>query len=1020
MQLISLRIKGFGSFAKEQPIDFSRMSGLWLVTGKTGAGKTTLFDAITFALYGTTSGTARVSGRTSMGLRSDFLKDNEESFVELVFMQDGKRWTVKRTPAWKKEGNKTATAETVSLSSDDESYEKTPADNRIRELLRMDLDQFRQLIMIAQNDFEKLVLEAGQREVILRKLLNTGRFERFQQLIRDERNAADTNQKAILAALQKQARQFVWDESAAEEECVRIFQLHRDQPDVQVTEQLTESMQAQQSRARLAVEAESAKLEPLSRRKSDLEQQHGAAEQLHKRFLDLQALRGQVDRDEADVPAKKAEKTDLDRRSDALSAAPLLKARDAARTDAEEKLRRLTEAAAALKQAEEGSLRAAEAAKAVPELERKQKDAEALAGSLREKLPLFEQLNAKAAELEEKRKNSEQAGQELASHKAGAEKLKQQLSSLKVSASGEAVYAAQAGTLQAEKDKLSRLVTDLKALQKDEKRYLEDEAALRDLHDSAVKAWNEYSEIHSRFLSNEYAVVVKELKPGCPCPVCGSTEHPKPYDPSGLSGITVTAAEDSKAHDLHEAAADRYNQAKAALEALSGTVRSSREKLGLTGPVSEALENACQEEKRKADALAAVNAALEQAKADAGKVRDIEAELAVLEKNESVLQEALSQASGEFQRVQGEYAALQGSMPAESEDTVRTGIADADRNASACREEISRLSGSLTKAEADLAAAKEKKAGADTGKKEADDKLSVAEQDLLQAMAEHHFASEADLAALLTLSPKEITSRRDLLTKWETERENHKRMLSDLEIELKDQKDPDPAAIREEIDKVQHTVDELNQTIEGYKTAFDRNQTVSDQTGALLGEWRDARDKALLLNSLYATAIGPKGQNKTFEVYIQRYYFKHVIDLANRRFRSMTDGMFELRLNQSNLELNVMDYRTGRERPVGTLSGGEKFKAALSMALGMSDMVQSEIRDVQLGTLFIDEGFGTLDAESIDMAIDILRQLSSDTGRLIAVISHREEMEAGIDQKLVVRKHNEGDREKGSYIEFNP
>ena len=210
----------------------------------------------------------------------------------------------------------------------------------------------------------------------------------------------------------------------------------------------------------------------------------------------------------------------------------------------------------------------------------------------------------------------------------------------------------------------------------------------------------------------------------------------------------------------------------------------------------------------------------------------------------------------------------------------------------------------------------------------------------------------------------------------------------------------------------------MNKQIKALNDLQTTNKALHTRAERELAVWQKTQNDLQIYTTLYDTAIGGRGKSMTFEVYIQRYYYSHVVHLANQRFGRMTGGLLELKLNETNLDLNVLDYHTGKVRPVRTLSGGEKFKAALSMALGMSDMVRSEVRDVDLGMLFIDEGFGTLDGNSIDAAIEILRQLSVDSGRLVAVISHRDEMQNGIEQKLIVRKHKEGDKQKGSYITF--
>ena len=406
-----------------------------------------------------------------------------------------------------------------------------------------------------------------------------------------------------------------------------------------------------------------------------------------------------------------------------------------------------------------------------------------------------------------------------------------------------------------------------------------------------------------------------------------------------------------------------------------------------------------------------------QAKDAVAKVKELEQQLGTLQKEEPDLQQNMNDASGKYHRTQGELEALKKSMPAESQAVIRAQINNAESVAIGAKDKLEKLRAARSSAESDKSAAVERVNGAIKNADDAKQKDSIAEQQLLLAMIEHHFADETALAEMLTLSQKEVSRRRDQLTRWEADRESHIRELADLEQELEGKSDIDPEGIRAQIDAVQQSINSLGDRLQSLRRAMQSNQSALERTKTAMEEWSKAQEKAQFFSVLYTTAIGPKGKNQTFEVYIQRYYFKYVVDLANLRFRPMTGNMFELRLNQSNLDLKVMDYHTGKERPVGTLSGGEKFKAALSMALGMSDMVQSEIPDIQLGMLFIDEGFGTLDSGSIDLAIDILRQLSNDSGRLIAVISHREEMQAGIEQKIVVKKHKESDREKGSYLE---
>ena len=1021
MELISLELNGFGSFAHKELIDFSNMKGLWLITGNTGAGKTTLFDAITFALYGSTSGLSKLTGKSSMGLRSDFINDKHDSYVELKFKQDGLLWTIRRTPAWQKTGNGSPTPETVSLRNEQESIVKIKeVDQRIQELLKLDLDQFRQLVMIAQNDFEKLVLETNQREAILRKLLKTDRFARFQELIKLEKNNSISLQKQTLTALQNAARQYIWDEEAESYDPVRLFLQNINSKDVQVTQDMIDIMVKQQWRSNRKIEKEKIRSKPLQRQKSELEKQHGAAAQLHHQFEKLANLAVIVQNENDETPQKKREKKELMRRKDALSIKQFLDDKNNAEEYYQKIRKLLSESREQFAQSKQLMAEAIKASNETATLEKKLKEAEAMIATLCEKLPLFQTLKDQRNMLDDAEQVYKEAQKAYKDIDTEIQKIQKQIDSLKPLSSMESKYADQAVTLSLKVKEYTQLVEQLESLEQDMKKYEADQTELESLLKKVYVAWEKYQLIHNQFLNNEYAVVVKELKPGIPCPICGSVDHPNPYKPrkNSNANVTVTARQDSDAQNKHSTIQNEYNQAKAALDELERSIQARIESLGLTGDISDLLVETRQKEIRVILENKNIQDLWNDAKAASYKIRDLEKQLTEYQKTEETLQKKAEEASGRYQQIQGSYQAIQKSMPNESEKAFRMKISDAEASARDYSSRITALRDGVSKAEAVKIAAEEKFKNFESQRHEAYENLKRMRQKLNDEMRKLHFDDEEDVDKMLDMDRWKVDYIYEGIVAWENDKKNHAQNLMELQEELKEKKDVDPDKIQMQIDEVNRLLELSEKQIDGLKQAYQDNQYILNQTREAFSEWQKAYEKAQLYDGLYSVALGPKGQSKTFEVYIQRYYFHHVIELANAHFRKMTDGMLELRLNSSNLDLNVFDFHTGKERPASSLSGGEKFKAALSMALSMSDEIRGKIPGIQLGMLFIDEGFGTLDSDSLNQAINTLHQLSNDSGRLVAVISHREEMTREIKQQIIVKKHKGGECDKGSYIEI--
>ena len=930
MRPLMLELCAFGPYAAKTELDFSQFGqgGLFLISGDTGAGKTALFDAVTYALYGEVTGAYRAPDM----LRSDFADPAATAYVRLTFEHRGRTYTVYRAPEQQRrkargEGTTTAAAKAELIREPEEPVSGTrQVTAAITELLGIDARQFAQVSMLAQNDFTRLLnAPSADRSAILRQIFGTASYQQLgaaaQRRAREAEAAANRADDGVLlqiGALVPSPRlpQADADELAEVQNAQDPYQAPRA---AELAKTLIAADEAAYEQAADTVEALDA--------------------ELAKSSADLEAARS--------LAGQRAELAEAQKALSALQAA--LPEQQKHWADTEARRPELETLAASLQALEEELPRHKALADARKAAETSRRESDAAAKALT---------------------NARQQDAALAKDQADTEKA---LAECGTPDADLARMEAQADTAKSLLESCGNLLQALPGLRaadntarKARERYLDaqknsDEAAGR--HTALLRALN----------AQRAGLLARDLIEGSPCPVCGSTTHPAP---ARLSDTAVTEAEvDAAAKVLARcqkaatlASADAGSAAAAARAARETFTKDAdaffvRRKNRYDGPPAAHLDD-----DGLADALNAQHTSLQKG------LRELSAKLDALRalKNRAAkLSARLTDLADQRRQLAGRLTDLQ-----------------ADASAKAARQaadeaKVQAAAGALQYPDADAL----RKAQTDLQRKAA--ALRKALDDAAQARRQ----TEARKAAL--------TERVRALTGALAHAGGENVDLATLEKVCADQK-------------------ELRAQAEAARRGADQRLTANRTAARQLAEAQKRADAAhqrhAVLDSLSRTLNGNvAGRIKLpFEQYVQAFYFDEVIEAANRRFSRMTDGQYRLRRRQSDaiacktaLDLDVFDAYTGKYRPVASLSGGESFMAALSLALGISDIIQQSAGGVRIDTLFIDEGFGTLDADALEKAVDTLAALAGND-KLIGVISHVEALQNRLTRQVLVEKTRAG------------
>ncbi|MDQ0768698.1 exonuclease SbcC [Pseudarthrobacter defluvii] len=1028
MRIHHLRISGFGPFAGTEDIDFDRLSahGLFLLNGPTGAGKTSVLDAICFALYGSVPG-ARQDGKR---LRSDHAEPGQEPAVTCEFSAQGRRFEVSRSPAWEKpsargkngftvQQAKTLLRERVGGAWVEKSARNDEAGAEIMTLLGMDREQFTRVVMLPQGDFAAFLRsKAADRLDLLQKLFGTQRFEAVEQEL-SRQAAAAREDVAVLSG------QLALLASRAETEAAPLQLPEDDAPPADDVPRRLEWLQDSAARhlAELRDRAAAADVSSQDRR---AEVEREAAR--HERHRKLQAA---IDRQEA-VEKGAAKQEELLSRLSRHRQAEVLQGQLQAMDSASAKVRSAAAAAESamtllrLAAGDEGELAgfavetATDAADAPLESLASAGTTEAAAdgGAARGGLPgaaaELGRLRSLLAVVEARLPDEDMLRDLRKRHSSMSEKQEELRRAVGTHGNSVSQLLAEREQLVAGMDQLESRSIDAALRRKEAAAAAElldvvrqhaaavqarDHVKLRheDSRESLLEAKRRWLDVREERLANAASELAAKLVDGEPCAVCGSGHHPTPADAG--SGGPGLAQEEEEAHAVYEAAEAAHALVAAELAKGEQTVAVLA---GQGGNISEA------EARAAADIALAAATDAEQAAAE---LRDRRQRLEALEAGIGRARAGLADAEAELSVVAASLAEL-----AEQ-------AASLDRNLAALRgghRSLDRRLRALEEAVAVLAKAVEAQARLDAAALQA----AEAQEHLERALPEAGFTTAQDAreqllgateAAALDVA---IRGAQDEAARVSGLFESEDIVVAVAEAAEGFQMDEERlAGMRAVAAAAQNEAREADLAAGLAARCLASLKAIAAEYEDLAGSSREPAERARMLAGLADAASG-RGEN-TYRMSLNSYVLaarlEQVALAASERLVAMSDGRYLLqhtdakaaRGAKSGLGLEVVDQWTGYRRDTSTLSGGESFMASLSLALGLADVVQQEAGGVEIETLFVDEGFGSLDEQSLEQVMDALEGLR-DGGRVVGLVSHVAEMKQRIGTQLQVLKSRNG------------
>ncbi|MFS0724219.1 AAA family ATPase [Paenibacillus sp. 1P07SE] len=1029
MRPLQLTMTAFGPYKDREVIDFTelRHHRLFVVSGNTGAGKTSIFDAICFALYGGASGEDRSDSRM---LRSQFADDHIHTAVDFSFEIKGQAYRVFRQLSHVKEGNKSATGERYELYALDGGEERpltdrfivSQIDGKLRELIGLTKDQFSQIVMLPQGEFRKLLTsETEDKEEILRRIFKTGLYKLLADRLGDKRKTAQ-QRCAELTGLRDYHIAQVKGSLAGREGSDLHRVLHEQEH--HNTHQVLEALERELAYA-------SELLEGLQERLARQAQTYQAHTEAYHQAKALNEQFAQLDRkleEQRQLAAR--EQAMLEMKSQLALAERAVHLEVYERQDAEsvELLNRRSE------QLEQAGVAKARAERALAEAEQLYKQEEAKTEERERTARELDRLQSylpTVRGLDEKQRRVAQLASEAAALTQRVETARRQRDALEAERTEK---AAQIKTLEQRTMRLPELTERVAAL-REQATTVRDYAVLGDraekeaetargLKQAFEKADRTYAELESRWMEGQAGWLASHLHDGESCPVCGSAEHPRKAE---LTDNVPTKEELEQRRKDKSAAEQRYLEAQASLKATRQQLEEKGGQLHEQGFTAEGIRETFAALVEQGKALAEEEKAL---KADYTGLAQLKQELETVESRLAEARRLLEQLQQQLHERTSAHAtekALYEQELAALPEEMRQ-LAALERRIADTGQSRQRLEAAWKQAQQRYQQASEQRVQAATElghaerqRAEAEAAREKARQSYAEALDQAGFGSEADYRA--AKRPEDERAR------WQRELEAYGAAVHSVARQVAEMQEALSGKERLDLEALQAQLREQEQALEAIRGEEGQLRQTHARGAALQAEiveaerrCQEAEREHQLVRGLYDVVRGDNSDRMSFERYLQVEFLEKIIAHANERLSHITGGQFylvrserlERRGRQSGLGFDVFDNYTGQLRDVKTLSGGEKFNASLCLALGMADVIQSFEGGISLETMFIDEGFGSLDEESLTKAIDTLIDLQQ-TGRMIGVISHVQELKQAIPAILEVKKSKDG----CSYTQFH-
>ena len=1013
MRPLKLTLNAFGPYKGKVEIDFTQFNQktLFLVSGPTGAGKTTIFDAIAYALYDEASGTSR--GKDSF--KSQFATDQDLCYVELEFELAGKRYYIKRSPTQMGPGKhriKKYTPEVEFIHGKNVTTKIVEANQEIKELLSLSYEQFKQIVMLPQGEFKQMLeSNSADKEKIFRNIFQTDTINKFQTSLKEETRLLKSEVEQSDKMMEQFVRLILPQENEALAEAIEFMDIKHLlielDKSIQVTKQTIQDHANEMGQFREKIQQNQERIKDLT----ELEQLKEMKNTLAYLESDINDKRLKIKKNEE---AQKLTNYKTEKEKANKDKCRLEKELEAAKLLLSETTVALRKNIKAVSLAEKSFFQLPEKRERITKLKQEEQNIKAI-----------EIKEIKIASLEKDNKktqlDSEEQAELLIEHNKKIEQNKQVAVEI-VQARIKSIDI-QSMIVELEK-KLTALLT--KQSQFDELvQLLNDKEEKVLLFKAADKKYTtvqkEYQHCRLMYNRNIAGVLASELEIDAPCPVCGSEKHPFPASVSKDAGTKeqLEIAETQKEKSYQE-----YTLLTNELSYLNKQINKHEEILNVDAEnVAEELTELLDEQislKRKRAEFLANKDQLEQLVDQEEMVKQqIEDAQEKEKKIESVIQESHSTYQNNAKRIEE----IKEEIKEEQVHLIYGDLNQVQLNLQQVVDETEQI-------EWDYKRYHEEKNELEKSEAQSKTKIDSFEEQLKKSI-EYYESTAREFrnqlkAAQFDEQFEEFLLAKEMVQELTREIEDYDKKVWINQENYKNKKEK-VANIKENQTIVDYqleinvTEEELNERNKTYQEIIGINKK-HESAHAEIQKHYEAKKTQIEEYSLYSElselANGSKETDYiSFERYVLAIYFEEIILAANLRFTQMTNNRYSLLKREEKvkgagakgLDLDIFDNYTGKTRSVRTLSGGESFKASLALALGLSDVIQNHSGGVSVDTLFIDEGFGTLDSDSLDSAIQTLFELNQ-KGRLVGIISHVEELKMRIPVHIDVTKTSEGSK----------
>lgn len=1035
-----LIMSAFGPYAGEEVIDFKDINdkNIFVITGPTGAGKTTIFDGISYALYGRASG----AERDGDNLRSDFAKDDTATYVELEFELKGKKYVIRRTPKqlMKKrrgEGFTEASADAALVLENGKIIKSVNNVNEeIANILGITYEQFKQIVMIPQGEFRELLLaDSEKREVIFRKIFGTYEFERIQDLLDKKAKSLSSE----IGKLEEQRKANIKNIDPGEDE-ILLRLINSDSLNVSEIMDKTEFNIKNDEKSEDVLEIKKSQIEQ-NIEKLQRELQKG--NEINKKFNDKKNAEDEIGELEKRRTEYKEKSLSVLRGRKALS----VKGSDEYYINRCSYFNKLKEE---LTKAQDNvkisKIALEDSKKALTREENKEDERKALS----DKLANMNADLVRVRDYEAKQKEFIIINDELSKKDKEKEEKKLYIESLKnekerveedINLSKKA--AVEFVEVQAKLDKKIEVESKLLKLKAEYTGLNE----IRNLYSIEKKSFNEseaeykalkekYESLNEIFLKGQAGLLAGALKKDEPCPVCGSKIHPKPA--ALIEGIP--SEEELKAlKSEFDALEIRYNnllrtltEYKTSGDSQGKTVNDLLKDLGKyidTDNLSNKdldyfIKNNMECISKEIKDLSITKEELDKKRKSelllTKRYKEITEGISLEEKNILKIDDEYRNIFAKVQSEKSILKRLEEELPENirTEDMMKSEIEKIQSEYKALTEAFKKAQENHREMELKYNSSLENLKSIEKNNKDVNDEINKAYKLMAESINKAGFIDYDDYKKSM-LSEEEIEKAEKAINDYKQRcivlNERMNSILKELEncsiIDIED--------IKSRIGNENTTKAEFENEIKRIFSRIDKNKGLLSNINKINDIMRGREEKYKVIGHLANIARGQNAEKISFERYVLAAYFDEIIEAANIRLSKMTSERYELsRIEekmkgraQQGLDLEVYDNYTGKLRHVKTLSGGESFKASLSLALGLADVVQSHAGGINLDTMFIDEGFGTLDPESLENAIQCLLELQK-SGRLVGIISHVPELRDRINCRLEIIPSMQGSTHK--------